>query len=310
MNVTIVGPGALGCLFAARLAIAGNTVWLYDRDKARAAYIGDQGIVLQTSTGEQRVPILCTADSRVIGRTDLIVLCVKSHDLAMALRQLRPLLTDDALLIALQNGIGHHGAMQAAGRAFAVGVTAQGGTLAGIGKVVHGGSGQTVLGYLSEVSKQKLTLLHSVAELFNAADLPTVVSGKILNAIWDKLVVNVGINALTAIHDCRNGELLADPLLISEQRAAVQEAANVAAAKGIILSGDPEEITAKVCVATANNVSSMLQDIRKGRRTEIDAINGSIVRAGKRLGIATPVNEKLVAAVKAIELKVARANNN
>jgi 2-dehydropantoate 2-reductase len=301
MHFTVVGPGALGCLFAAMLARAQHTVWSLDHDEKRAAYLQDHGINLELDGAQLQVPVNATADPAVVEQSDVVLLCVKSQDVETALLRFKPFLTSEILLIALQNGIGHHELLQQAAQLYAVGITAQGGTLAGVGKIIHGGSGQTVLGYLPKASNKKFTLLQRVAKVFKAADLPAIVSESIIDSVWDKLVINVGINALTAIHNCRNGELLADPLIVREQQAAVKEAANVAMAKGIALAGDPVEITENVCQATSYNVSSMLQDIRKGRRTEIDAINGAIVKEGKVLGIPTPVNERLVAAVKALE---------
>ena len=216
------------------------------------------------------------------------------------LKQLRFLAASDTLIIALQNGIGHHDALQRYASHFAVGITAQGGTLAGRGSVIQGGAGQTVIGYLPSAAKKDIKLLRQIAEVFDNAHIPTLVSNSIINSIWDKLIINVGINALTAIYNCRNGELLGIAPALEDQKMAVLEAARIAAAKGVCLSGDPVEMTVKVCRATSNNVSSMLQDVRKGRHTEIDAINGAIVREGKLLGIPTPVNEKLVKKVKGL----------
>jgi 2-dehydropantoate 2-reductase len=308
MNITVAGPGALGCLFAALLAKANNTVWLLDHNEARAALFHTQGILLETPGQEFRVPVSSTADPRLIANTDVILLCVKSYDVAAALKELTPLLANrKTLLIAMQNGIAHHEVLSQAVQFYAVGITAQGGTLAGPGKVVHGGSGQTVLGYLpgqftTAGLADNIKLLQSVAKIFSAAQLPTVVSTSITNSIWDKLIINVGINALTAINNCPNGQLLANPSVVHLLAAAVREAASVATALGISLSGDPLEMTVKVCRATSCNISSMLQDVRQKRRTEIDAINGAIVREGNRLGIPTPVNQQLVAAVKALAL--------
>ena len=301
MNISVVGPGALGCLFAAKLARSGNTVWLFDHDVKRASYIADKGIILEVGGKDVCVPVRSTVDPKGIGITDLVLLCVKSQDVETALQHLKPHLSNEILLIALQNGIGHHEMLHRAAQFYAVGITAQGGTLAGMGRVVHGGSGQTVLGHLPTASAQNVPLLKRVAKVFTAAGIQTTVSEEISGAIWDKLIVNVGINALTAIHNCRNGELLNDRSLLAEQKAAVEEAIAVAIAKGIRLSGDPIENTVKVCLATSQNVSSMLQDVRKGRRTEIDAINGAIVREGRRLGIPMPVNSELVNKVKALE---------
>ena len=134
-----------------------------------------------------------------------------------------------------------------------------------------------------------------------AGGLSVAAAENILDRLWGKLFVNVGINALTAIHDCCNGDLLSLPEAGAEMEAAVREAWNLAVAKGITVAGDPYAITLEVCRATAANISSMRQDVLKKKRTEIDAINGAVVREAARLGIPVPVNESLVRRIKEIE---------
>ena len=122
-----------------------------------------------------------------------------------------------------------------------------------------------------------------------------------LKYVWAKLFINVGINALTAIHGCRNGELLDKPEIKVTMEKAVREAEQVARKKGIQIDADPVVAMFSVCRTTAENTSSMLQDVQKRRLTEIDAINGAIVAEGEALGIPTPVNIELVRRVKELE---------
>ena len=135
--------------------------------------------------------------------------------------------------------------------------------------------------------------------------MATTVTADILHRLWAKLFINVGINALTAIHGCLNGDLLTIPGVAERMQTAVDEAEQVARASGIAVNGDPFTATVEVCRRTAANISSMLQDVRRRRRTEIDAINGTVVRVGQTLGLETPENLRLVQQIRAIEAEYA-----
>ncbi|GAF76047.1 unnamed protein product, partial [marine sediment metagenome] len=136
----------------------------------------------------------------------------------------------------------------------------------------------------------------------NHAGIHTEISSNIMRALWSKVLVNVGINPLTALTGLRNGELLDHPEIRQVMKRAVEEAMMVAQSLGIEMEFDnPVEKVYEVAEATAANRSSMLQDVERGRKTEIDALNGAIVELGRRIGVDTPVNETLVAAVKGLE---------
>jgi 2-dehydropantoate 2-reductase len=155
---------------------------------------------------------------------------------------------------------------------------------------------------IGELDGSTTPRLQAVADLCNRAGLETEISATVEGLIWDKLLVNVGINALTAITGLRNGELLAHEELAELLAEAVTEGARVAGAKGIRLNlPDPVAHAREVCAATGKNQSSMLQDILKGRPTEIDMINGAVLREGAARGIAAPVNGVLTRLVKFFE---------
>jgi len=305
-KIVIIGPGALGGLLAARLGAVGrHETWLLDHDPDRAALLAAQGIILSANHTVNQVPIRATAAPRMIGPADLVLLCVKSRDVAAALDRAIPVLTDHSLLISFQNGIRHLrllAAYQGPGLA-ALGVTVLGATGAGPGRVTLGGTGLTRIGLPTPArpGSPALDLLARGAATLNWAGLPTEVSSDILPHLWGKLLVNVGINALSAIHDCPNGRLPLIPAARAQLIAAVREAEAVARAQGIVLPADGVAATLAVCQATANNLSSMLQDVRRGRRTEIEAINGAVVEEARRLGLSAPVNQELVRRIRAIE---------
>ncbi|MDP2002754.1 MAG: 2-dehydropantoate 2-reductase, partial [Desulfurivibrionaceae bacterium] len=183
----------------------------------------------------------------------------------------------------------------------ALAVTSLGAHLVGPGRVRFGGEGATSFGFLREAPEEAKTALQETAELFRRAGFEVRVAEDIQAQVWDKLLVNVGINALTAIHGCENGALLGNPVALQLMRAAVLEAAEVALAKGIAIAPDPVARTIAVCRATASNISSMLQDVRHARQTEIEGINGAVLEEARRLGIPAPVNAKLFAAVRGVE---------
>ncbi|MBA3013896.1 MAG: 2-dehydropantoate 2-reductase [Proteobacteria bacterium] len=299
MKICVVGPGALGCFFSATLARAGHQVWLVDHRSERARRIEAHGITLYDRNGQATVvPVPTIADPAQAAPVELALLCVKSDSAAGAARSLAPALARDGLLIAMQNGIAHHRELSNLAVNWALGVTAQGAHLLGEGVVRHGGDGPTFLGSLSPVAVEVGSRLNKVAELLTRAGIDTEVVDDILAAAWNKLIINVGINALTVVEDCTNGELLSRPQALVTMKAAVHEAVLVASALGIAVFDNPEERVLVVCRDTRANVSSMLQDIRAGRHTEVDAINGEIVRLAERLGISASTNGALVAAVK------------
>jgi 2-dehydropantoate 2-reductase len=306
MHFAIVGPGALGCLMAAKLADAaaktGDCLWILDHDPERAELIRNQGIMYEKLGSRQRYPIKACADPAVINRADVLFLCVKSYDLKPALELCRPLLTSGTLVVFMQNGIAHLELCDRVGAATpAYGCTSEGATYLGVGHTRHAGEGATFLGFLESPRPVAEELLGQTVSRLRIGGLAVSVSDTIHTRLWAKLFVNVGINALTAIHDCRNGDLLSLPEAEVEMKAAVLEAEQLAVAKGIVVENDPYQTTVEVCRATAANISSMRQDVLKRRRTEIDAINGAVANEAARLGIPTPVNDSLVRRIKEIE---------
>jgi len=302
-RVAIVGPGALGCLLASALCRMNGDIWVLDHDSQRAALLQHSGLTLERAGHLEHFPIQATADAQRIGPVDLVLLCVKSPALARTLPSLPPLLTKNTLLLAWQNGIGHLPVLLGAELpgAVALAVTALGAHLVGPGRVRFGGAGATSLGFLGQTPQWAELALQEAAELFRVAGLEVRVEADILAQVWNKLLVNVGINALTAIHNCENGRLLENGKALALMRAAVLEAASVAQAKGIAIAPEPVARTIAVCQATAGNISSMLQDVRGNRQTEIEAINGAVLEEAKRLGIPAPVNAQLFSAVKSLE---------
>jgi 2-dehydropantoate 2-reductase len=312
MHIVIVGPGALGSLLTARLSSclarqgvggADNDlrVSLLDYKPQRAAELAKGGLILDNGDRRQHCLPEVTAAPQVCTGADVLFLCVKAVSVQPALDRLRPFLSPEQLILAMQNGIAHLERLAALPSVPGVGITTEGATLLSSGHVRHGGAGLTRLGLLTPAPAAACSLLDRVALVLNAAGLATRITGTPLKHLWAKLFVNVGINALTALLRCPNGVLLDSPETRERMAAAVREAEAVARASGIPIDEDPLAATLRVCEATRTNISSMYQDIRNRRRTEIDAINGAVVAEGSRLGVPTPVNAELVRQVKELE---------
>lgn len=302
MKIVIVGPGAMGCLFSAFLSKAKEEIWLLDKNKERASQINQQGINIQGISGSDwQAQVKATTEAKDIGQVDLIVICVKSYDTKEAMLAAKPLVGENTQVLTLQNGIGNIETLgEIVGQDKVIGgVTNLGATLLGIGNVRHAGRGETVIGRIDGGIPVEM---RSLRQLFNKVGLETRISRDIKGLLWSKLIVNVGINALTAITRLNNGRLVEFEGTRKILRAAVTEATKIAKRKRIkLIYDDPLAKVEAVCEATAGNVSSMLQDVLRRKRTEIDFINGVIVRQGQELGIPVPVNSALLDLVKTIE---------
>ncbi len=300
MRVAVVGAGAMGCLFGGRLSRVAD-VWLVEPWPEHVAAMRRDGLHLIEPDGEQTIPVQATTDPEDVGEpVDLAIVLVKSHQTEMAASIAKQLLAPDGLALTLQNGLGNLEAIaRVVGENRAVqGVTSHGATLLGPGRVRHAGSGPTYLA----LTPQTEAGVRAVAELFRQAGFEVHLSEDLDSTIWGKLVINVGINALTALLRVPNGALVEIEPARALMRDAVAEAVRVATAKGIQLPyADPLAQVEAVCRATAENRSSMLQDVLRGAPTEIEAINGAVVREGLAVGVDTPVNALLVRLIKAVE---------
>jgi 2-dehydropantoate 2-reductase len=309
MRIAIAGPGAIGCLFASLLSqkkqSENDSLWLLDHQRERSALLNTQGIVYEADGSQKRFLIPVSAEPRAIIPVDIVLICVKSYNLDACLQFCLPLLSAQTLLVFLQNGIGHLDIQKrmklATTPAFAS--SSEGATLLSPGHVLHAGRGQTHLGFIqkpAELQQQQLTEL--VLNL-REAGLDALLSEDILTQLWAKLFINAGINPLTALYNRSNGQILTTCAARGRLKNIVRETEAVARACGIPIQTDPMQATLRVCKSTARNISSMLQDRRNNRPTEIDAINGAVIKEGKRVGIPTPFNEELVEQIKNMENK-------
>ena len=300
MKIVIIGPGAIGILLAAHLSRGKNEVWLLDKKRERAQYLRKNGICVE---GQSKISakVKASVEAKEIGPADLVILCVKSYDTEEALKRALDLIKQDTYVLSLQNGLGNVQVLTdiVGEDKIIAGVTEQAATLLGPGVIRHTGKGETIIG---RVNKQPLGKARIILGLLNQAGFPSRSTKDINSLIWSKLIINAGINPLSAITRLNNGKLLEYSETRELLRQAVSEAVRVAKRKRIKLKyDDPLQKVESVCRCTCANLSSMLQDVLNKKQTEIDFINGAILRQGKALRLATPVNEVLTSLVKTIE---------
>jgi 2-dehydropantoate 2-reductase len=296
-SVLIVGTGALGCLFAARLATAGRHISLLGNWSEGLAALNNRGVTLVLPDGKKRNYVVrAGCDPKEFAGAKVALVLVKAWQTEIAAQQLFDSLAVDGIVLTLQNGLGNREKLVAAlgAERVAFGVSTNGATLLGPGEVRAGGDGTITLGNHARIS--------SLVDLLNAGNFATEVVDDTESLAWSKLVVNAAINPLTALLDIPNGDLLTRPTAREISAALAREVAEVAHKKGVILNfADPVAAAEDVAQRTAANISSMLQDVRREAQTEIDAICGAVIEAGKALGVPTPVNEmmwKLVSALR------------
>ena len=303
MRIAVLGAGALGCAIGGTLAQAGNEVVLINRNPAQVDAINSQGLVMRDAQGEQVVRVLACTSAAGLKPVDLVIVLVKSFHTDQAMRAATHLVGPQTLVLSLQNGLGHEDILSdIVGRDHVLaGKTYVGGVMLAPGHIVRGLAGkETLIGELDGGISERA---QGLAAVFNAAGLATVVSDNILGVMWDKLLINVATGAVSSITRLPYGPLYQIPEIEATAVAAVQEAMSVAEAAGIQLSyADPKAAWLKAAAGLPDDFkTSMLQSLEKGSITEIDFINGAVVRWGQRCGIATPVNATLVACVKGIE---------
>lgn len=287
MHVTICGTGAMACLFGARLAgnaevtLAGH--WMEGIDAIRS-----KGITVSGGPSVPSGKITATPLNASIAPADLVLVLAKSWQTANIAERLPQLTKPGGVVLTLQNGLGN---CELLGPTACLGTTGEGATLLGPGVVRYGGSGATV----AAAPQWVVDLLQA-----GGFDARRCEVGEAMGMVWNKLAINCGVNALTALLRVPNGDLLNRPAAALLMERAAIECIDIARARGISpLSEDPAALVRDAATRTAANKSSMLQDVERGAPTECDAINGAVARAARQAGMSAPINEVLWLLVKA-----------
>ncbi|MGB9809600.1 MAG: ketopantoate reductase family protein [Caldanaerobacter sp.] len=305
LKIAVIGSGAMGSLFGGYLWNGGHEVWLVDLWKEHIETINKKGLKIIEPDGKELVvkPYAVT-ETKEIGKCDLIIVFVKSYHTESVLESIKHLLKDDTMVLTLQNGLGNVEKLQKGipTEKIIAGITGQGANVIGPGNIHHAGGGDTYIGELNGMISNRIK---EISEIFTTSGLPTKVTENVEGLIWAKLLVNIAINPLTAILGVRNGVLLEIPEVAQLMKLAVEEGLKIAEHLKInIPLENPWEYVVEVAQKTYNNRSSMLQDIQNNRKTEIETLNGAIVKKGKELGIDTPVNFVLTQLIKGLEQKI------
>ena len=293
-----MGAGAVGGYYGAMLARAGHPVVMIARPQHVEA-IERQGLRLQTAALDEQVAVTASTDASAVQGADLVLFCVKSTDTESAGAQLRPHLALSALVLTLQNGVDNAERLRAVlpHHEVAAAVVYVATEMAGPGHVRHHGRGELVI----EPSSHS----EAVAQALIAAHVPTEISPNVRGALWAKLILNCAYNAVSAITQLPYGKTVVGEGVQDLMRDVVAECMAVAQAEGVQVAGDVNAAIRKIAETMPNQFSSTAQDMARGKRTEIDYLNGLIVRRGEALGIATPANRVLWALVKLLEQKAA-----
>jgi 2-dehydropantoate 2-reductase len=295
MNVAVMGAGAVGCYYGGMLARAGHDVTLIGRSQHVEA-IERHGLRLETQTFDERIRVSARTEESAVQGAQLVLFCVKSTDTESAAVAIKPHLAPDALVLSLQNGVENADRLRTLlTQEVAAAVVYIGTEMAGPGHMRHHGRGELLI----EPSKAS----EDVARALIAAGVPTDISGNVRGALWAKLILNCAYNALSAITQLPYGRLVKGAGIAAVMRDVVDECVAVAQADGVTIPGDVDAAIRKIAETVPGQYSSTAQDLARGKRTEIDHLNGLIVRRGEALGVATPANRLLHAIVKLIESK-------
>jgi 2-dehydropantoate 2-reductase len=279
------------------------------------------GLLFESGAGTATIALTATEDMAAVRGAKLVLFCVKSTDTDATAAAMAPHLAADAVVLSLQNGVDNVERIRArigakvgakigakVGNQVLPALVYAGAEMAAPGHVRHTGAGDVVIGQLKAYARQEGTdrgsdraVLDAIASLFAAAGAPVRISDRIEVDLWTKLALNCAYNAVSALGGTRYGEMVALPEIRTVMRDAVREVAAVAAANDVRLADDIADAAIKLAERMPATMSSTAQDIRRGRRTEIDHLNGYVAREGDARGIAVPVNRTLHALTKLLE---------
>jgi 2-dehydropantoate 2-reductase len=308
MKICMLGSGALGSALGGVLTEGGNDVWLIDAWAGHVDAMNSRGLTLRDGGVDRTVKVKASTSAEGIGPADLVIVLVKSYHTREAIEKAGAIIGPDTAVMSLQNGLGHEEILaDVVGRQRVLaGKTYAGGVMLAPGHVISGTKDKHT--YIGELDGGVTDRVTRIADALSRAGLVTTVSTNIMGTMWDKLLINVATGALAGITRLPYGGLYTVPEVKQCALAAVAEGIAVAKALGVKLTSDnPEDAwTLASAGLPAEFKTSMLQSIEKGAATEIDFINGSVVRWGARANVPTPVNQTLVACVKGIELWLAQ----
>jgi 2-dehydropantoate 2-reductase len=304
MKIGIVGSGAMGSVYGALLADAGNELWLFDQWQEHVEAMRARGLRCEGASGDRTVRVNATTHAAEAGPCELVIVATKVMDIETAVGGAAAMIGPDTLVLAIQNGLGNaeriRRVLSADNLLFGI-AGGFGAELKGPGHVHHNGMEAI---NLAELDGGITARLERIAEIWRQAGFKVHVYDDLWPVVWSKLVANVAFSAICTVTGMRVGQVRADEWAWGIACACVEEAVAVAAAKGIALAyDDPIQWVSDFAGKIPNARPSMYQDVRTGRRSEIDAIQGAVVAEGAKLGVPTPTCVLMVGLVKALEAK-------
>jgi len=300
LHFGIVGAGAIGCLFGARLRLGGHDVTLIHRDRSVVRTIQKNGIGLHEINGEfKRVRVRVRRAPAQLPGIEILIVAVKAYDTRAVAVSYRRILPPETMVLSLQNGLGNIETLRSTLRnEILAGSTTEGALLTGPGSVIHTGRGLTFIGDFQGANPRSRPRIRIA---FDDAGFRTKTTSNIRGVLWTKAIVNAAINPLSALTRLPNGALAKNVAIREIAHGVMYEGIRVSHAAGITLVGDPRKLWRRILLSTGVNKSSMLQDIERGRMTEIRQLNGAILSYGKKTRIKTPVNGILTKLVLGLE---------
>ena len=300
MRIAVIGAGAMGSIYGGRLSL-NNEVFLVDTNNAVIDAINHDGLILEENGNDNRYSPKAITSTEGLEPVDLIILFVKALYSRSALEANRRIISEHTYLMTLQNGSGHEDILSdfAPKERIIIGTTEDNGAVLSPGHVRHGGKGNTNVGMLVDDTNG---FLPKLKEAFDSCGFNVRIHENIQQLIWNKLFVNVAFSAVTGLLKCEMGFIAKSDYAMNISKKLLHEAVTVAHALGLEADEDAllDEIKS-VSMNSPNGVTSICADLRAGRKTEVDTISGSVVRAAKKCGIDVPYHEFIVNAIHAME---------
>lgn len=299
--VAVLGAGAVGCFYGGMLARSGHRVTLIGR-RAHVEAFRRSGLHFEGLQFDELVPVEASTDANAVRGARLVLFCVKSTDTEEAADQIAPHLDPDALIVNLQNGVDNTARIQArVSNPVIPAVVYVATEMKGPGHLKHHGRGDLVIGEFG--APLPAGVLARVKRWFEPAGVAVTISDNVAGELWAKLVVNCAYNAISAIAQLPYGRMIQGPGIREVMRDVIEETLAVAKAGGVRMAPDLLARTYRIADAMPTQYSSTAQDLARGKRTEIDHLNGYVVRRGEALGVPTPANRALYALTKLLESK-------
>ena len=300
MHFGIVGAGAIGCLFGASLSLAGHDVTLIHRDLSIVRAIQKNGVSLrETDTTVTGIRVPVRKGPATLPGAEVLIIAVKAYDTKAMAASYRGLVPLETTVLSLQNGLGNIETLQSALKnEVLAGSTTEGAFSLGPGSVLHTGRGLTVIG---DPRGTKSDTCSRIKIAFEEAGFRTKISSNMAGVLWTKTIVNSAINPLSGLTRLPNGALAKSSEIRKIGFQVMREGMSVSHAERVTLAGDPRKLWRRILLSTKANKSSMLQDIERGKMTEIRQLNGAILSRGNARGVETPTNRILTRIVLGIE---------